>query len=83
MTLDEARQRATLRVTEAASLLGISSRAAYAAIGAGEIPALHIGRRIVVPAPRLLALLGDEQSAACGEGLHVVQPPGTRTGTGP
>lgn len=60
MTLDEARQRATLKVPEAAELLGISCRAAYTAIDAGQLPALHIGRRIVVPAPRLLALLGED-----------------------
>jgi len=57
------------------------SRAAYRRHRRGrDPPRFTSGRRIVVPAPRLLALLGDDQPATPGDGLHIVQPPGTRTG---
>lgn len=52
--------RPTLTVEEAAGVLGVSRGAAYKAAQTGEIPTLRIGRRIVVPTARLLALLGGE-----------------------
>lgn len=42
-------QRATITVEEAAEILGISKASAYRAAGAGEIPAIRIGRRLVIP----------------------------------
>ena len=59
ITLDEARRRATLRVPEAAHLLGISDDIAYRAAANGELPVLRLGRRLVVPAAKFLALLGE------------------------
>jgi len=50
--------RATLTVEEAGLFLGIGRSAAYEAVRRGEIPHLRIGRRLLVPVPRLLALLG-------------------------
>lgn len=50
--------RATCSVKEAAQILGIHSWSAYEAVKRGEIPAVHIGKRILVPVPRLRALLG-------------------------
>jgi excisionase family DNA binding protein len=51
-------------VPEAARLLGISDRLAYAAAARGEIPALRIGRRLVVPGVALARLLeGGEPMA--------------------
>lgn len=52
--------RATISVKEAGDILGIGRSAAYAAVRAGQIPALRIGRRLLVPVPRLLALLGND-----------------------
>jgi excisionase family DNA binding protein len=54
-----------LTVTEAAGLLGISRALAYQLVARGEIPAVHLGRRIVVPRQALDALLAKatEQSA--------------------
>ena len=49
--------RRTYSVTEAARLLGISRTKAYECIRTGELPALRLGRRIVVPAARLERLL--------------------------
>jgi excisionase family DNA binding protein len=48
----------TISVEEAAALLGISRRSGYRAAARGEIPTLRLGRRLIVPTPRLLALLG-------------------------
>ncbi|GAA2184964.1 hypothetical protein GCM10009785_34910 [Brooklawnia cerclae] len=59
MTIDDVRGRATIRVwPEAAELLGISKDAAYRAAAAGQIPTLRLGRRLLVPVPKLLEMLG-------------------------
>lgn len=58
LTIEALQGRATCSVKEAAEILGIHSWSAYEAVKRGEIPALHIGKRILVPVPRLCALLG-------------------------
>ena len=50
--------RATITVEEMASILGVGRSAAYEAVRKQELPSLRIGRRLLVPVPRLLALLG-------------------------
>lgn len=50
----------TLTVEEAGELLGISRQSAYRAAAAGELPALRVGRRLIVPTARLLEMLGVE-----------------------
>ena len=60
MTLDEARQRATLTVPEAASLVGISTWAGYEWAKRGELPTVRVGRRLLVPAQQLLKMLGAD-----------------------
>ncbi|MBV8096618.1 MAG: helix-turn-helix domain-containing protein [Acetobacteraceae bacterium] len=42
---------------EAARLLGISRQAGYAAVAAGAVPAIRIGRRLLVPKAALNTLL--------------------------
>lgn len=54
---------ATLSVEQAAEVLGISRRSAYRAVERGDLPTLRLGRRLLVPTARLLALLGVEQQA--------------------
>lgn len=49
----------TFTVPQAARVLGISRGAAYSAAKAGEIPTLRVGRRLLVPRARLMALLGE------------------------
>jgi excisionase family DNA binding protein len=61
MTIDELRGRATITVEEAAELLGVARGTAYAAARAGQLPTIKLGRRVIVPTARLLALLGIEQ----------------------
>ncbi|MCC5948111.1 MAG: helix-turn-helix domain-containing protein [Nitriliruptoraceae bacterium] len=60
MTLDELREHTTVTVAEAGAVLGLSRNAAYAAVKAGEIPSLTFGRRVVVPVPALLRMLGAD-----------------------
>ena len=55
---------ATMKVEEAAQLLGIGRNQAYEAVRRGDIPSLRIGGRILVPRRRLMALInGDEEEA--------------------
>jgi excisionase family DNA binding protein len=50
-------ERATLTVDEAAKFLGLSRWAAFEAIKNKEIPAVKIGRRLVVPRAGLERML--------------------------
>jgi excisionase family DNA binding protein len=54
--------RLTLSVEEAGSLLRIGRSAAYDAVHRGEIPHVRIGRRYLVPVPRLPAMLGNDMA---------------------
>ena len=55
-------ERQTLTVEEAAEVLGIGRNSAYEAIKRGEIPALRLGRRLVVPRKALDRLLWNNNS---------------------
>lgn len=48
----------TVSVDEAAAILGVSRGSAYAAVRAGTIPSVRVGRRLLIPTARLAALLG-------------------------
>ncbi len=52
-----AAKRDTLTVDEAAARLGIGRSAAYAAVKRGEIPALRIGHRLLIPRAALDRML--------------------------
>jgi excisionase family DNA binding protein len=62
--------RLVLTVTEAARTLGISRALAYELIARGELPALRLGRRLVVPRRALEALV-DGASVAVRSGPSV------------
>ena len=49
--------RLVYTVAEAAQLLGVSRAFAYELVARGEIPVIRLGRRILIPKMRLLALL--------------------------
>lgn len=51
-------ERCTYTVSEVAKLLGISRSSAYECVPRGEIPAVVLGRRLVVPRHAVDALLG-------------------------
>jgi excisionase family DNA binding protein len=56
-----------LSVEEAAELLGISRGLAYELVRRRELPAIRLGRRLVVPRRKLLALVeGDELETSAG-----------------
>jgi excisionase family DNA binding protein len=58
LTLESIRGRAVLTVEEAGNLLGLARASAYASAARGELPTRRFGRRLLVPVPALLALLG-------------------------
>lgn len=48
----------TISVDRAAVIIGISRRCAYAAVEHGELPAVRIGKRIVIPTAKFLRQIG-------------------------
>jgi excisionase family DNA binding protein len=60
MTIDEAKRRGVLTARETALLLGMSERAIRARIAEGVLPSIRLGRRVLVPTPMLLRMLGEE-----------------------
>lgn len=57
-------ERLTVTVAQEAILLGISRTSAYERVRRGEIPTVRLGRRLVVPIARLMAMLDGEPPAA-------------------
>jgi excisionase family DNA binding protein len=47
-----------LTIQEAGALLRVSRASAYEAARRGDIPTIRIGRRLLVPRARLMAMLG-------------------------
>jgi excisionase family DNA binding protein len=47
-----------MSVEDTCRLLGLSRSAGYRAVAAGQIPTMRVGRRLYVPTPRLLNMLG-------------------------
>ena len=60
MDIDELRisRAAVVTVAEAASVFGVDARTVIRAIDNGELPALRLGRRVLIPRLPLLAALG-------------------------
>ena len=52
-------ERLTLTVAEAAKVLGIGRGTAYEAVRTGQLPALRVGRRLLVPVAALKQKLGN------------------------
>ena len=69
MDLEELRisRAAVVTVAQAAEVLGIDVRTVSRAIENGELPALRLGRRVLVPRLPLLAALGVMDEAALTE----------------
>jgi len=51
--------RETLKVAEAAEILGISPSSAYEAVRTGQIPTIRVGRRLLIPKVALARLLDE------------------------
>ena len=62
MNLEELRmsRAAVVTVAQAASVFGVDVRTVTRAIVNGELPALRLGRRVLIPRLPLLAALGVE-----------------------
>jgi excisionase family DNA binding protein len=54
---------ATISVPEAARILGISRRSAYRYANSGDLPAIRIRGRLVIPRHRLLEMLNGTSVA--------------------
>jgi len=63
MDLEQARKQATITIEQAGQLIGLGRGSAYAAAQRGEIPTRRFGRRLLVPVPALLSLLGDDAAS--------------------
>ncbi len=50
----------TISVEQAADVLGVSRSSAYRAVKNDEIPTFRVGRRLLVPTAKLLAMLMGE-----------------------
>jgi excisionase family DNA binding protein len=50
-------ERQTLKIEEAAKVLGISRNTAYEAVKSGQLPTIKIGRRFLVPKAALDRML--------------------------
>lgn len=53
----------TVNVLRAAAILGVSTRATYAAIERGEIPTIRVGRVIKIPTAKFLRHFGLIEAA--------------------
>ena len=56
-------ERQTLKIEEAAKVLGISRNTAYDAVKTGELPTIKIGRRFLVPRAALERMLAGANAA--------------------
>ncbi|NLB47882.1 MAG: helix-turn-helix domain-containing protein [Microbacteriaceae bacterium] len=61
VTLDDLRRSrsAVITRTEAAAALGVDPRTITASIDNGTIPSVRLGRRVVIPREKFLALFAD------------------------
>lgn len=58
--MERVRDRMTYSIEEAASMLGLGRNSAYEAARAGQLPAIRIGRRLLVPKAALDKMLSGE-----------------------
>jgi excisionase family DNA binding protein len=63
VTIDQVRQSRSLVITrtEAAGALGVDPRTVTAGIDNGTIPAVKLGRRVVIPREKFLRLFDPER----------------------
>jgi excisionase family DNA binding protein len=56
----QASDAATVSVAATAEVLGVDERTVTRALRDGQLPSVRVGRRVLVPRLRLLAVLGGE-----------------------
>jgi excisionase family DNA binding protein len=59
-----ASRAAVVTIAQAAAILGVDARTVSRAIQNGELPALRLGRRLLIPRVPLLACLGASDGPA-------------------
>ncbi|MGD0984476.1 MAG: helix-turn-helix domain-containing protein [Acidimicrobiales bacterium] len=64
LTIGDLQGRDVCTVEELSQVLGLSRGATYAAVRAGELPALRVGGRWIVPVRQIAALLGADGEGA-------------------
>ena len=66
MDLEELRacRSAVITIADAAAVLGVDARTVSRAVQSGELPALRVGRRLLIPASRCSRALGSLTRAA-------------------
>lgn len=57
-TLPDPHTEPTISIPAAGAIFGLSRAASYQAAQRGEIPTIRLGKRLLVPTAKLLALLG-------------------------
>ena len=72
-------KKRTYTVEEAAKILGIGRSAAYQAVRTGEIPAIRIGRRLLVPVQALEQLLSTAKPSTSE--MQISADPGAKSGS--
>lgn len=62
VTIEDLRSRGTVTITraEAADALGVDPRTVTEGIRQGNIPAVKIGRRVLIPRAKFIALFVDD-----------------------
>ncbi len=58
-------ERATITVAECSLLLEVGRNQCYAAVHRGEIPSVTLGKRVLIPAAALLAILDGGKRQPC------------------
>ena len=59
----QASGEATISVAATAEVLGVDERTVTRAIRGGQLPSVRVGRRLLIPRLRLLAVLSEEVGA--------------------
>ena len=69
MTLDELRasESAVVTVSDVASLLDVDPRTVLRGCEAGQLPSIAVGRRVLIPRLRMLALLDSDSGSPISE----------------
>lgn len=66
----ESAEKLVISVDEAAKLLALSRSSAYAGVRSGQIPAIRVGRRLLIPRAALEKLLAGAAFQASTEGAR-------------
>ena len=74
--------RLTLTIAEAAELLGVSRGVAYEAARTGELETIRLGRRLLVPRARLMALLGEREASSNHDTRPAGEPGAVKSSAG-